>query len=135
MGTTSKKRGRQGEGGGRPLKFTSVAIMQKAIDEYFKESEEKKKPLTISGLAMALGMTTETLRMYAEKDKFSATVKKSKQIVEEYIECLLISGQAAAGSIFWLKNNAGWKDKTETDVTSGGKPLDNVFTINPVSKK
>ena len=28
-----------------------------------------------------------------------------------------------AGAIFNLKNNFGWKDKTETDITSGGEKL------------
>ena len=100
---------------GRPPKFETPEEMQKAIDAFYAESEAKDWPLTITGLALAIGMTTETLRQYAEKDEFSATVKTAKGIVEADVERRLLSGQAATGAIFWLKNNAGWKDKQETE--------------------
>jgi len=115
--------------GGRPAKYTSVDIMQIDIDKYFAICEETHTPLTISGLAIALNMTTQALRLYEKKDKFFSTVNRAKQFVENYIECALVSGQAATGPIFWLKNNAGWKDQTSTDVTSGGKSI-NMITIS-----
>ena len=102
--------------GGRPPKFTSAEEMQDAITAYFDKCEIDKEPLTISGLAYALDMTTHSLRNYENKDEFFTTVNKAKQLVEMSIERLLISGGAPAGSIFWLKNNAGWKDKTEQEV-------------------
>ena len=34
-----------------------------------------------------------------------------------------MSGNNAAGGIFLLKNNHGFKDRSETDVTSGGQPI------------
>ena len=101
--------------GGRPSKWTSVEAMQSAIDNYFADCEENEEPLTISGLAYALDMTTETLRAYGEKDQFSVTVKKAKQKVEAFIERRLLGTGQAAGAIFNLKNNFGWKDKTEVD--------------------
>jgi len=69
---------------------------------------------TVSGLAYTLDMTTETLRAYGEKDQFSATIKKAKQRIEKFLEGKLY-GQAVTGTIFNLKNNFGWKDKTETE--------------------
>jgi len=102
--------------GGRPPLYASVDELSGIIDTYFAGCIEDNKPMTISGLALALGMTTETLRMYAEKDEFSAPIKNAKQKVEADVECRLLSGAAPAGSIFWLKNNAGWKDKTEQDL-------------------
>ena len=103
---------------GRPPKFNTPEEMQEAIDAFYKESQDNEWPLTISGLALALGMTTESLRRYSEKDGFSATVKTAKAKVEADVERRLLSGGAATGAIFWLKNNANWKDKTEQDHTS-----------------
>jgi len=69
---------------------------------------------TVSGLAYTLGMSTEALRNYQEKDEFLVTVKEAKQRIEKYLEQNLY-GQAVTGTIFNLKNNFGWKDKTETE--------------------
>ena len=97
---------------GRPPKYKTPEEMQAAIDEYF---EEVNVP-TVSGLALHLGMSTEALRNYEEKDDFLATVKTAKQRVEAFLEQHLLTGRSAVGSIFNLKNNFGWKDKTEQDV-------------------
>jgi hypothetical protein len=102
---------------GRPPKYHTPEDMQKDIDAYFEECEDESKHMTISGLAYALDMTTQALRGYEDKDEFLSTVKKAKQFVEMYVEQILMSGNATAGTIFWLKNNAGWKDKTETSNT------------------
>jgi len=128
---------------GRPPKYNSPEEMQRIIDIYFKACRANKLeelgiendieaqltpddlqifsnidesvPL-ISGLAYTLGMTTEALRNYEEKDDFLATVKRAKQRVEMNLEQRL-SGQAVTGSIFSLKNNFGWKDKNETELS------------------
>jgi len=118
-----------GNQGGRPPKFTDEKQMQAAIDKYFTQCEEKKTPLTISGLAIALDMTTQSLRNYEKTSRFFGTINRAKQFVENYIEQALISGGAATGPIFWLKNNAGWRDRTETDFTSGGNPLQAVIAL------
>lgn len=104
--------------GGRPKKYTDEEVMQKKIDEYFADCRENEEPLTISGLAYALGMTTECLRTYGQSDQFSVTVKRAKQIVERDVEKRLF-GANATGSIFWLKNNAGWKDKQDIEHSGG----------------
>jgi hypothetical protein len=113
--------------GGRPPKFSSADDLQTAIDEYFnslttvdEEGEIVKEPPTISGLAYHLGMSTECLRNYGTQDKFSVTVKRAKQRVEISLEQILYSGKTPTGAIFSLKNNYGWKDKTETDMNVTG---------------
>jgi len=88
--------------------------MQAAIDAYFAECVENEEPFTITGLALALDMTTEGLRSYGEKEEFAATVKKAKQQVENFLEKRLNAAQPT-GAIFNLKNNFGWKDKTEVE--------------------
>jgi len=108
---------------GRPLKFKTPELMQSAIDDYFVtdafmgEGENQVYAPTVSGLAFHLGMSTEAFRNYEEKDKFLATVKRAKQRIELAIEQRLF-GNNVTGCIFNLKNNFGWKDKTEQDINA-----------------
>ena len=120
---------------GRPLKYKTPEEMQEIInlyflacklnqtnDDAFKEGLDKQSLRivediedivpTISGLAYALDMSTESLRNYEQKDEFFATVKRAKQRVEMSLEQRL-AGNAVTGAIFSLKNNFGWKEKTE----------------------
>lgn len=104
--------------GGRPVKWKTPEGMQKAIDAYFeycKSGEDLPVPPTITGLALALDLTRTGLLEYCEKsDEFSYTIKKAKTRVEAYIERRLYEPNAT-GCIFNLKNNFGWKDKSEQE--------------------
>jgi len=102
--------------GGRPKKYTEAEAMQKKIDDYFKKCDKKNLPYTITGLALALDMDRHTLIEYAKDEKFSTTIKKAKQKVEEFLETCLYS-KSVTGVIFNLKNNFGWADKQEIDTT------------------
>lgn len=126
---------------GRPNLYETAEEMQRLIDLYFltckihqkgdfelvPDDEESQLIIsgipdvnpTISGLAYTLGMTTESLRNYGTKEEFSATVKRAKQRVEQHLEGHLY-GNSVAGAIFNLKNNFGWKDKTEQEVQMSG---------------
>ena len=110
---------------GRPNKFKSVEEMQIAIDNYFKECDEKERPYTISGLAYALDTNRQTLLDYQEKDDFSDTIKKAKAKIEQFVEERLFVGNNTAGVIFNLKNNYNWKDKQEIEAD-----VKNDVTIN-----
>lgn len=102
---------------GRPPKYTDPDEMQEVIDKYFADCDVNDKPYTISGLALALGMSTEALRHYGERDEFVATIKGAKLKCENYLEEALVTRPSGhTGLIFSLKNNYGWKDKTEQDV-------------------
>lgn len=102
--------------GGRPLKYKSVEEMEAAIENYFLECEEKGKPLTVSGLAYALGTNRQTLINYEEKDAFVDTIKKAKAKIELFNEEMLYNKDVSTtGVIFNLKNNYGWKDKQEIE--------------------
>jgi hypothetical protein len=104
---------------GRPALYTSSEEMQAIIDAYFAERLAEGKPVTISGLAYALEMTTESLRNYGTKDDFSATVKRAKQRVEMALEDRL-DAASPTGAIFNLKNNFGWKDQQDHTVSAPG---------------
>ena len=118
---------------GRPPKFKTPEDMQASVDEYFAMCDDDNPPL-ISGLAYHLDMTTESLRRYGEDDEFSATVKKAKQRVEIALEKRL-QANSPVGAIFSLKNNFGWKDKSEHELTGadgGAIKTDNKWTVEVV---
>jgi hypothetical protein len=109
--TTSKNKG------GRPLKFKTVKELQKKIDVYFKKCIEDEDPYTITGLALALDCDRQTLLNYEKKEEFFGTIKKAKLKVENYLETKALKGDIVpVMTIFNLKNNFGWKDKTEHDI-------------------
>ena len=114
----------------RPLKFRSVKELQKKIDEYFELCKEEKKPYTITGLALALCTTRDLLVDYESKDKFSDTIKRAKLKIHNYAEESLFTRNNTSGVIFNLKNNFGWNDKTETELST---PKDQPLQIENVS--
>ncbi|WP_368658667.1 terminase small subunit [Metabacillus halosaccharovorans] len=102
---------------GRPLKFQSVEEMQEKIDAYFAECDKKEDPYTITGLALALNTSRQTLLDYQDKsDEYFDTLKKAKTKCENYAEKHLFKGKnGVVGAIFNLKNNYSWVDKQEID--------------------
>jgi hypothetical protein len=73
------------------------------------------EPLTITGLAIALETSRETLMNYEKKDEFFDAVKSIKLVCENYAERALL-GKNPTGPIFALKNY-GWRDKREIEHT------------------
>lgn len=103
------------------------SIRPKEIVEWHMSGQ---KHYTITGLANFLETSRATLVDYEERNEFFNTIKAAKDKVENYWEELLI-GSNATGPIFNLKNNYGWKDKTEQEVTN----LDPPQALEDLSKK
>jgi DNA-packaging protein gp3 len=124
----------------KPLKFKTVKELQNKIDAYFESCYEeiwKKdaegvwqpvtdkdgnilksmvKPMTVTGLALALGTTRETLLDYEDREEYSDTIKRAKLMCENFAEEQLFTSKNTAGVIFNLKNNyKRWVDKQEVD--------------------
>ena len=97
---------------GRPRKFESPEAMQAAVDEYF-EIEERP---TVTGLALHMGLYRQSLINYGERDEFVDTVKAAKARIQSHIEQLLLYEGNAAGKIFNMKNNFGWKDQHDIEI-------------------
>ncbi len=98
--------------GGRPRKYQSAAELQEKIDAYFAECDEKNKPYTVTGLALACGLDRDQLIHYAKDDEFSDTIKTAKQKILEWLEARLTDKTTfTPGIIFSLKNNYGWRDE------------------------
>jgi len=107
---------------GRPPKYETVEEMQSVIDTYFETSaftgaeDAKVFSPTIAGLAYALDLSRQGLLEYQGKPEFSDTIRKAKQRVEIALEQRLYAA-APVGTIFNLKNNFGWKDKSEQELS------------------
>lgn len=115
----------------RPPIFETADQFTEVAEKYFSEREAKDKPFTVNGLALALGMTRETLLRYAEKQGFSDAVKAVRARLEDHWESRL-AGPNAAGTIFWLKNQ-GWSDRTEQQISGpNGGPVEQVHRIERV---
>ena len=134
--------------GGRPPMYKSVEEMQKKIDEYFIDCEGEPlldaegnpmidkygnpirtgvRPLTVTGLALALGFTSrQALLNYQEKEMFVDTITRAKAKVEQYAEERLFDRDGANGAKFSLANNfEGWREKQHIEAD-----VNNDMTIN-----
>lgn len=128
---------------GAPPMYKTVEEMQEKIELYFKDCEGRvytdadgqpvydkygyplvvdRKPLTITGLALALGFNSrQALLNYQAKAEFNDTILRAKARVEQYAEERLFDKDGANGAKFSLANNfEGWKEKQqiEADVNS-----------------
>jgi hypothetical protein len=126
---------------GAPPRYKTVEEIQDKINAYFKECEGDfirnedgtiatdkhgnpvrygEKPLTVTGLALALGFNSrQSLLNYQAKKEFVDTITRAKAFVERYAEERLFDKDGANGAKFSLANNFdGWKEKQaiEADV-------------------
>ena len=107
---------------GRPLQYETVEEMQEIIDAYFAEDGGAYMKVgdaliynpTMAGLAYELNLSRQGLINYTHKDEFVDAIKRARARVEIHLEQRL-GGNAVTGTIFNLKNNFNWKDKTETE--------------------
>lgn len=122
---------------GRPPAYKTVEEIKEKIEEYFKWCEGEpliidgepvvnksgevvivnKHPLTITGLALALGFTTrQGLLNYEGKPEFVDTIKQAKSRVERYAEERLYDRDGVNGARFSLANNfKGWAEKQQIE--------------------
>lgn len=121
---------------GKPKNWKTPEELQKDIDKYFTECDDriykvydkvkqtvveiqKQIPYTIEGLCETLDCDRDTLLNYEKKDgyeEFFGTIKKAKlKVQRNKVERGLDSESNPAVTIFDLKNNHGYKDKTEVD--------------------
>jgi hypothetical protein len=130
---------------GKAKKYKSAEEMELVIQAYFDECDsnvrtvyDKKAeeliecpyplPYTIEGLALALDFLSREALLNYEKaegyEEYFGTIKRAKLKVQQN---KIVNGMMGiynpAVAIFDLKNNHGYKDKNETDITSGGEKL------------
>jgi hypothetical protein len=88
---------------------------------------------SLAGFAAKYGIHRDTINGWENaKDKngkllhpeFSDTIKRVKEIQEHILLTnAMTNGYAQPFAIFFAKNNLGYSDKTETDITSKGKSI------------
>lgn len=101
----------------RPKLYERAEQMEKIIDSYFSLCDEENKPYTMSGLAYALDMDRRSLLNYSKDEEFFPTIKKAREKVEQQLEENALMGKTnATFTIFNLKNNFNWQDKTEMEI-------------------
>lgn len=101
----------QKHAGGRPLIFKNPKEFLDKAEEWFGITPINQQ--TITGLAVYLDTSRETLMNYEKKDEFFDAVKKVKDRIEYSYE-LTLRTRGSAGDIFGLKN-FGWKDRSEVE--------------------
>lgn len=114
---------------------------------YYKNGDEKEKEVevanelpTIEGFCIEQKIGKGTFHRWVKANKeFRNAYKKCKIIEEEFWKQNSLRGlYNPAFTIFLGKNVFGWKDKKETDITSGGekiKPiLGGISTFEDVSE-
>jgi len=116
---------------GRPLKFPSLTALEEKIEVYFNDTKEEE--WTITGLALALDTSRETLMNYEDKAEYFDTIKKAKERVHNAYEKDL-RRKGRSGDIFALKN-FGWSDKQEVDLTNKGERFETSSEIKDLTKK
>lgn len=98
------------------------------------------EPYTITGLGLAVGASRDTLLNYENellvsfdedlRKEFACAIKEAKQRVENYLEKYMHNGKNQTTAIFIAKNNFGWVDRHETDLTTKGDKIEgNVITF------
>ena len=123
---------------GRPPMYKTKEEIQEKIDKYFEECKGTpllnedgtvainkhgepilvdRKPLTITGLALALGFNSrQALLNYQGKKEFNDTITRAKAKVEQYAEERLFDKEGSNGAKFSLANNfEGWKEKQQIE--------------------
>ncbi|GKX65825.1 DNA-packaging protein [Inconstantimicrobium mannanitabidum] len=116
----------------KPAKYENAKQMQKIIDKYFEECEENNEFPTVTGLAFALNMNRQDLINYenclengrllslddSAKAEIVDAIKRAKKYIEMCYEQRLFANGNPAGTIFTLKNNYKWVDKSEVEQTN-----------------
>lgn len=110
---------------GRPRLFTDAETFAQAASDYFVQCAETGKMPTLAGLSLSMGFDDrESFSNYANYgEEYSRTVKRARLMIEDDRNQRL-ANPACTGVIFDLKNNHGWKDKTEQELTgANGGPV------------
>lgn len=101
-------------------KYKTPEELVSVVKEYFDYCDKNRKPYTISGLALYLGLTTKRLRDY-EKDfpgtEYAEIIERAKQTIETYTAEATFDNKRFQGAKFNLQNNFGWAEKQDSNIS------------------
>ena len=119
---------------GRPMLYKTAEELEKRINEYYDRCEEKEIPLTISGLAVWLGMNRRTLTNYSHREKFGYLIEEARNRIEASMEeKMLMNKINVTGAIFALKNHYKWTDRQEVQTTN--ENINKNYDLSGLSKE
>lgn len=97
-------------------RYKTPQELEEMISKYIIGCKSQNRPLTVSGLATFLGLSTKTLRRY-ELDypgtEYAEIISIAKQMIETYAEEALFDNRKYSGAKFSLQNNFGWAEKLD----------------------
>lgn len=107
---------------GRTPTFKTEQEFEDKIARYLQDCATKQRMPNIAGICVAMDIDRSTLYEYAKK--YPYTIRRAEGHIEDAWVSRL-SEPGATGAIFYLKNKFRklYRDRQETDVTSGGKPI------------
>jgi hypothetical protein len=92
-------------------------VFKELADAYYERCTDEKIPMTMTGLALALGFSSrQSIHDYGKMAGFADVVSHARLTVEHGYELQMAKGRGDAGVIFALKN-MGWSDKQEIQHT------------------
>jgi len=100
--------------------YQDEQVFADKVEAYFVETEAAGKHATLAGLSYFLGFADKQTFVDYEQHggTFPLTVKRARLRMEADRHDRVISKDSfTPGLIFDLKNNHGWKDKTEQELT------------------
>jgi len=118
----------------RPKLYDTEEEFEEVLNAYISDCEDNTReiytkeggvvtisapiPLSIEGLCHALQMTRQSLLNYTKDDKFFDIIKNVKRrILRNQVEMGLMGITDKTMTIFLLKNNHAYTDKTEVEQT------------------
>ena len=145
---------------GKPKKWATPEELQKDIDAYFEWCDnnpyiqlhnskldentgkplkfEVERPYTIEGLCGFLDCDRATLINYQKQEGyeeyFNAINKAKNRIQQNKVERGLIGLSPASTTIFDLKNNHGYKDESQSEITVNDLPAMQIEVVKNESK-
>lgn len=112
-------------GKGNPRRWRSAKALQKAVEDYFAECEEKGRVPSVAGLALALGfMSRQALYRYTDRenennsDDYVTIITRAKLRIEEENIQLAYNRDASAGARFVLQNGFNYSEKQDIGLNS-----------------
>ena len=101
------------------MKLQTEEQMKEIIERYFNDCIKKEWLPTKNGLVSVLDITRNTYCVW--KKKSNALKVADHAIENQWVQNLTKNN--VAGTIFYLKNAFGYRDRQDIDHTSGGKPI------------
>jgi hypothetical protein len=126
----------------KPTTYTEEFVKNE-LENLLKETMENKELVVMGELFEGKDYSQERFSEWAknfkDNEEISQSIKKIKNIFENRVNVGGLKNKLnATMAIFNLKNNYGWKDKTESDITTGGEkiiPILNGLSSNNSNKK